>query len=692
MRRGGFQRVAVIVALVAATTWVTSSQDEPQDTGIVERTGTRLVQLDVSVSGPADLIENLGPEDFRLKVNLVKIENFLVDRVCRHGDSAVPVMSAEASQPGGTTPEEADAAIPMASPAVPASPPATFLFYIDQPNLTMAGRAGALNSLREMIPDLFEGGNARGMLIYNGRDLDITTDMTSNPDELLDGLRLLGKENRNWLADSMEEDTRIAEVIRRMDDDTDQALAQARIYQKDELWRMEKSVQRVTMVLGLMSEIDPPKAFVYFADTFRKNPGQHYMSYFSSPMGFNQESISSVAAAVNSSSFLTENTFSRLLDKAASMGVRFYTVQAEGMVGEEFVVGRPQSPSGAVIGNMQKVRDAQDTLVSMGVETGGRAFLNGVPPRKMTRAILDDLSCMYLISFDPGTLPQDKPLTVALKSSHKKLKIQTRGRIVIRSAGTRRTDRLLAAFATSREDDDGEHPIRGTVVPTDFRDGEYSALLQVSIPATEVVGATWDIGTSIVARGKVREDASGRVTTPQPGVPIAFEAVVTFPPGPYELVTVAHETTTDQVFSRRFDGTWPDPNDSPAMVSPVAILQPGTGAFVRDGETKNRGALALGDDPTLEADRATALVGLVCRAKGNRRELRVERELSGENAVQFPTLSFGAEDRCVQLRDLVPGGTMSAGAFAYQVQVFEGDEVVASGSTRFGIPDDSATP
>lgn len=676
--------VAILVATVAA--W---SQDDPKDTGIVERTGTRLVQLDVSVSGPAELVENLGPDDFRLKVHLVKIENFLVDRVCRHPDPAVVVEP----EPGdGADPSPEIPLVAAASPSAPPSPPATFLFYIDQPNLTMAGRAGALNSLAEMIPTLFEGGNARGMLIYNGRDLDITTDMTSNPDELLEGLRRLSKENRNWIADSMEEDIRIQEVIRRMDDDVDQALAQARIYQKDELWRMEKSVQRLTMVLGLMSEIDPPKAFLYFSDTFRQNPGAHYLSYFSNPNDFNQESISSVAAAVNSSTFLTENTFSRLLDKAASMGVRFYTVQAEGMVGEDFTIGRPQRMSGAMIGNTQKTRDAQDTLVSMGVETGGRAFLNGVPPRKMTRAILDDLSCMYLISFDPGTLPQDKPLTVALKSPHKKLKIQTRGRIVIRSEGTRRTDRLLAAFATSREDGGTTHPIRGTVVPTDFRDGQYAALLQVSIPATEVVGATWDIGTSIVARGKVREDTSGRVTTPQPGVPIAFEALVTFPPGPYELVTVAHETTTDQVFSRRFDGTWPDPNDAPATVSPVAILQPSTGAFVRDGETKPRGALALGSDPLLEPDRATALVGLVCRARGNRRELRVERELSGENAVQFPTLSFGSEDRCVQLRDLVPGGTMTAGAFAYHVRVFEGDEIVATGTTEFGVPDETATP
>ena len=53
-----------------------------------------------------------------------------------------------------------------------------------------------------------------------------------------------------------------------------------------------------------------------------------------------------------------------------------------------------------------------------------------------------------------------------------------------------------------------------------------------------------------------------------PGARIVLEREMTFPAGPYELVVVAHEVTTDQVFSRKIEGAWPNPNEQPAAVGP----------------------------------------------------------------------------------------------------------------------------
>ena len=61
---------------------------------------------------------------------------------------------------------------------------------------------------------------------------------------------------------------------------------------------------------------------------------------------------------------------------------------------------------------------AEDTLTSLAVETGGRAFLHGIRASKIVRHIRDDLGCVYLLSFHPGDLPQleagvmDTPNTV----------------------------------------------------------------------------------------------------------------------------------------------------------------------------------------------------------------------------------------------------------------------------------------
>ena len=155
-----------------------------------------------------------------------------------------------------------------------------------------------------------------------------------------------------------------------------------------------------------------------------------------------------------------------------------------------------------------------------------------------------------------------------------------------------------------------------------------------------------------------------------------------FPAGPYELVVVAHEVTTDQVFSRRIDGTWPDPNAAPATVGPIAVLQPENGAFLRNGESRTSGALAVGDDDFVRTDLPTALIALVCRAKGNRRPLTLERSLSGENQVSFDPVTIPGEERCLQIRDGVPSGSLGEGELRYRVRVLENGVEIASGESR----------
>ena len=59
----------------------------------------------------------------------------------------------------------------------------------------------------------------------------------------------------------------------------------------------------------------------------------------------------------------------------------------------------------------------------------------------MTNQILDDLSCLYLLSFDPRGFRQDAPLTVSVRVKRGKVKPFVRGRLVIQSDAERLKER-----------------------------------------------------------------------------------------------------------------------------------------------------------------------------------------------------------------------------------------------------------
>jgi hypothetical protein len=194
------------------------------------------------------------------------------------------------------------------------------------------------------------------------------------------------------------------------------------------------------------------------------------------------------------------------------------------------------------------------------------------------------------------------------------------------------------------------------------------------------------MGLSLISRGEVTEDASGRISVNGPRVPVVLETEMNFKPGPFKLVGVAHETTGDDVGTGEVEADWPNPNEAEVTLGPVAVLQPTEAVILRDEKLRSEGAVGVPDNGLARTDRPTVMIGIVCRAKGYKRKLRVERKLVGDADSFAPfgplTLDFG-EDRCAQIRDLIPAGSMSTGMFNYEIRVFHKKEEVASTEKRF---------
>lgn len=654
----GSRRASIV--LVAG---LLGAADPPKESGLLEAAGTRLAQIDVSLAGPRDVIAALKPEDFKVKVNLHALREFTIDVSC-------PAPASE--------PSSAEGAPPPSKPK-----PVSYVLYFDMPYLKMAGRQRALDLAREMLPRLL-GGGSRAMVVSNARAMTTIASFTANADALRGAIDRLEGDHDEWDQYAALETSRMSEVIAATEGrqgSIARGVGVARRFYYEDRFRIERDLRRLRMSLGQLAEIDPPKVVLYFADTMRDDPGRIYLDMFSSQ-------------TLEDDHFLPADShpLESVIREAAALGIRFYTVQAEGLAA-------PSADSGRTIGGisvpnanrtpaMAAVRSAQATLSALANETGGAAFLNGVGGTKMTERIRADLSCVAIVSFDPGDLPRDTQLAVNVVSLRPGVSARARGQMVIQSEEERRASKLFAAFV-SPEVARNEMPIRAGVVPTGFADGMFSAVLQVAVAGAPVEGATWDIGASVVSREKVSEEGSGRVTVSTPGTPVFFEKQVRFSPGPYEIVSVANDTTTGQVASRRDEGSWPDPDAAEVTIGPFALLQPSAGAYLRDGKPASSGTRAQVDQDPVRTDLPTAIIGIICRGKKVSGKLSVIRQLKGETSVEFPALNMDmGEDRCAQIRDLVPAGSMSAepalpGEFKYLVTVSLAGADVASAERRF---------
>jgi VWFA-related protein len=671
----------VLVAIAASA----DETEKPRDLGLRESATTQLAQIDVTVSGPKEAIAGLTASDFEVRVNDKLIPKFFVDPLCKELEAPAAEQASADESPIAPEPRA----------------PVTYLLYFDMPHLTQAGRQQAIAAAREMLPKLMAGGN-RAMLVSNSKELRTLVPLTTDVARLTTTLDGMVDDMRDFDPYAAQEEGRLAEIILELQNNFERAEQLARRYAREERMRQERDLTRLRMVLGRLVELDAPKAALYFADTMRQNPGQHYLALFSASVardaaGRQTWTGSDIALSADTGAV----TLDRTVNEAAANGIRFYTIEGQGLTGPTSFIqakgaaSRSNSEGGSNQASpmlpFQRTKDSQGTLQSMASETGGRSFINGVAPSKMTSQILADMSCVYLLSFDPKGFKQDAPLTVSVKALRPKVKTTTRGRLVVQSEATRMTSRVLSAYA-SPEAKVTSNLVRVGVIPVGYVDGYFKARVQVAVPASKVPGTMWDMGASLVSSGRVAEDGSGRISLPQAGVPAVWEQDMMFSPGEYELVAVAHERTTDELASKEVHGSWPKLEAELASFGPISVSQQTKGGFLRNGAARTSGAVVAGEDDPLRSDAPTAVVSLVCRAKDQKKPIKVTRTLVGESETPVgetePTLD---DERCALILDVIPAKTLGPGSYRYVIAASSAGLELARAERKLFVPDPAPT-
>jgi len=670
--RAGYASCVVALLLVAAGAPAQEKAERLRESGLIERADTVLAQIDVTVIGAPDVLRELTEDDFTLKINRRKIRDFTLDRVCDVIDAA----------------ESAAVAGSAGEPSRQLAARAHYLMYFDQSHLTMAGRAQALDTARELIPMLTRDGG-QVMLVSNANRLAVLEQFGTDTEGLLTSIDALEMDRTQWSTFAEDEDNRVADVVRLLNEEESlsAAVAMARRHHKNEVANTDRSMRRLRLTMIRLVDYPPPKAVIYFGDTLRNNPGEHYLSFF----GANVQRQEVAVGGMSASSLLGGLSFDTVVNEASAQGVRFYTVQAEGLMGRM----HGDLPGSTAMVQTQRAaaprsirsRDARDTLRGMAAESGGESFVQGASGKLIGERILADSACVFLISFDPSGFHYDRPLRAAVRTTREDIELRVRGRLIVQSPSARRTASLLRAFGSPDSIED-PFELRSQLVPTGFSDGTYTALLQLSVPGTPLQSATWELGASVVFHDKSHDEASGRLIVNRPGVPVVLEREMRFKPGDYEIVSVAHETGTGMISSVQKTWTWPDPDGQSATTAPIALLQPAEAAFVRGETSRKSGSLARAPDEWVDPERPLVMVAVVCRGRRDRGPLRIERALVGETVVDLPPLEADmSADRCAQVRDLIPAGTLGAGNYRYTISHGESENRVELAHVEFSVPD-----
>ena len=524
-----------------------------------------------------------------------------------------------------------------------------------------------------MVAEFVRDGN-RAAIVSAGQQLTTFADFTSDAESLAAALERLREDRKQFDEYASLEANRQREVQRaaRMSDRA--GCLHARVYQREETARTENALELFSAVLGRFINEDPPKIAVYFGDTLRVQPGRHYVC---------------LVCGCDLGWFDALGAFEGLKGDAAAFGVRIYAVQAAGLAN----VSAWSVRSAARLAEQHAV----DGLKALTLDTGGDAFVGGASTKKMVRRIRKDSDCLYLLSFDPGAYPTDRPLAVRVEVHRDKVRAHSRSQLLFLSDAARKTAALLAAFASPESVKD-RLPVSGAVVPLEMvKNGRFRALVQSIIPESALpVAAEWDLGMSLVFGRAAREEASGRIGVDRPGIPVVLEQEMTFRPGAYEVRLVGQETRSGLIAAGTITGEWPRVEDGP-VITEIALLQPAAGAFLRGAETRIEGSLAVPADRAVHPELPTAIISLVCLGERRRDPLNVERSLGGESVVEFEPMELTLEENsCAQIRDVIPASTMTPGAFTYSVRVNGSEatrarEFVVSGPAG-GDPSPDSTP
>jgi hypothetical protein len=705
-------------ALLAAAS--ARAEDAPpplRNPGQTERVESRLVQFEVRVSRKGAPVPGLGAKDFDIELGGKPLQAFTVDDMCT-GAPAPP-------------------------PGTRAARPGSFMFYFDEPELTVDGRHRAVEVAKLVAPALLARGHDI-LILRNGDAVRMETKWTHDEAEISAALdRIASDPGKGDSLRTSSEELRAENLIEQLEGAVRVANMEAQNAFRQNITHPPRTGPKSVSGGGLSPPPGAPPA----------NPSGEGPDDLGKEASMSEERIvdatvsrlmGELTTVVRVDVQRTEHDVERLRGAVQSLalrgspkGVVYFSDTLRRDPGDAVVHAissdaqferlmpvdkrwrtemshwdadaklralvrdassydvRFYAVEGRGLGKSSDwVRASQDTLASLALDTGGLSFLNGIAPQRIADRMVDDQACWYLVSFAPAGWDTDRPLNLGVWPKKPGLHVQTRSALVIPSRAALTQTRLIAAHFGDPALED--HPLSVSVYPVGGSTDALQVLAQVRLPegGDEPARDTlWDIGFVVVSDGETVAHTSSRVTWRGHGQPPVYQTTLSLPAGPYEIIAVAQDAAGDAVRSGRISGSWPSSTVGGVTLSLPALAQPQRGGIVEDAGVKQSGIIVRNDEDPMDPRAPLAIVTVACVDKRPEGILRAERRLVGESEAPFPVMDLTVEKgQCVQIRDLVAANSLGAGSMTYIVRIVSGDAEVNSRSVAFDVADLPAAP
>lgn len=316
------------------------------------------------------------------------------------------------------------------------------------------------------------------------------------------------------------------------------------------------------------------------------------------------------------------------------------------------------------------------SLARLGVDSGGLLTERANESILALDTALDRLSCFYSLGFRDGELKEGRRKSFDVTLRRRGLQAFHPSTYVLRTEATKRESRLLAAFVDPAAADKGA--LRALLIPQQGDGKIWKVAIQLRLRPTGVADNSADLGASIVRQDHVQDQFASSIATKSGARSVVLEKSLEIAPGEFTVIAVAQDANRGGIGSRRIDANWPDPGAAAAAITPIAVLQSGAAAILRDGTFVSSGALARDLDELLDPSADTSLASVVCRGPKAKGPLVIERWIEGRAILRFAAITIeNAIERCRHTVDVVPGGRLSPGDVDYRVEARIGGEIVA---------------
>lgn len=388
---------------------------------------SQIVHLDVIVTTRGgDLVRDLTLRDFVLEEDgrTVPITAFQAPAAARATDSAA-------------SPRQRPVRPESRAPAEP-SDVATLVVYVDNANLTFAGRRRLLSGLGSFLGAQLTGGRARVLVLSEDRGLRILTGLTTSGAELA---RALVAAERAFPGGELvvQAERTTLDAVRSTIETLPCGLGSAcrcllpllqnvvRSHAAEREQQLRTTLARLAEAAAILATLPGPKTLFYLSDGLDQRPGAHLFHQLGDicPEAYETDFQALLSP-------LQEYDISRaLIDFAARANaarLTIYPLDGAGLQPASLVdvsrASRRYTPSPKTDAMRRANREAGEWI--LGEQTGGYPILNTNNPTRALAGVMDELSARYVLGFAPDRVPDRRLHRIRVELRRKGLRVRHR--------------------------------------------------------------------------------------------------------------------------------------------------------------------------------------------------------------------------------------------------------------------------